>query len=403
MAFGVGAVSFVTVGIGFYGQTFLLDGLLITHGWTISSLAGASSLFFVVSAIASPLVGRRVDRDGPRLYIVVGSCLLAASLVAVAWLDRPWQLYLVYPAMAVGFTMSSAIPTSALLARWFVVLRARALAFSQSGVSLGGMLLVPFATWLIQVKGLRVATAVLGVLVLLIALPVTVWILRSRPEDHGLEPDGGRPPMREDPGLSLAAQRRHWHTREVLRTRSFWLLCLAFGGILFGQVGVLVHELVLLGERMDLERAALAFSLTPLGSAVARIAVGLVADRFDSRRIAVGLFALQALALAAFSWAPDVPTLFVVSFVFGCTIGNIFMMQSLLVGEFFGMVSFGSVYGLLQLATQVASGLGPFGLALLVERFGGYSGALEVLAVVALGAALVLCLVTPPRLPEPSL
>lgn len=397
VAAGTGAVSFVTVGIGFYGQTLLFDGLRSAYGWPIASLAGASSLFFVVSALASPIVGLRVDRDGPRRYIVVGACLLAASLVAVAWLDHPWQLYLVYPAMALGFTMSSAIPSSALIARWFVASRARAMAFSQTGVSLGGMFLVPLATWLMSTAGLRSAMLVLAGLLLAIAIPVTAGVLRSRPEDYGLEPDGGPQQGPEGKRLPLAGQRRRWETREVLRTPSFWLLCVAFSGILFAQVGVLVHELALLRERLDLATAAVAFALTPLGSAVARIAVGLVADRLDRQRLAVGLFAVQALALYAFGWAPDTASLFAVSFLFGCTIGNIFMLQALLVGEFFGMMSFGSVYGLLQLATQVASGLGPFGLALLVDYFGDYRGALGVLAGVAALSALVLSRVSPPR------
>ena len=102
-----GLVSFVTVGIGFYGQTFLLDGLRSAHGWPLAQLAGASSVFFVVSAIASPIVGWRIDRDGPTAYFIVGGCLLAASLAVVGWLDDPWQLYWVYPWMALGFTMSS--------------------------------------------------------------------------------------------------------------------------------------------------------------------------------------------------------------------------------------------------------------------------------------------------------
>ncbi|NRA01807.1 MAG: MFS transporter [Myxococcales bacterium] len=397
---GTGAVSFVSVGIGFYGQTFLFDGLRSTHGWPVASLAGASSLFFVVSALASPLVGRRMERDGPRRCIVLGACLLAGSLVAVAWLDHPWQLYLVYPGMALGFSLSSAIPSGALIARWFVALRARAMAFSQTGVSLGGMLVVPLATWLMIVAGLRTAMVVLAGLVLAIAIPVSLWVLRSSPADCGLEPDGGRQPDAQGNRLSLAGQLRVWETREVLRAPSFWLLCIAFSGIMFAQVGVLVHELALLGERMDLASAAVAFGLTPLGSALARIAVGLVADLVDRRRLAVGLFAVQALALYAFGWAPDTPSLFAVSFLFGCTIGNIFMLQSLLVGEFFGMVSFGSVFGLLQFVTQLASGLGPFGLALLVEHYGGYRGALGVLAGIALVAALVLSVASPPRRPE---
>jgi Na+(H+)/acetate symporter ActP len=91
-----------------------------------------------------------------------------------------------------------------------------------------------------------------------------------------------------------------------------------------------------------------------------------------------------------------VPALYLASLVFGFTIGNLFMLQALLVGDLFGMRSFGKVMGLLQLLTQTVSGLGPWALGLLYAGFGGYAPGLAVLAGVALVAAGVLSRVRPP-------
>ncbi|MEE8580890.1 MAG: MFS transporter [Myxococcota bacterium] len=184
-----------------------------------------------------------------------------------------------------------------------------------------------------------------------------------------------------------------------MRSRTFWLLALSFAAILFCQVGFLMHQLAFLRERMEPTAAALAISTTAGASMVARLVVGSFADRVRIQRLGVLLFLLQAGTLLGFSRAPDAASLYVASLVLGFSIGNIFMLQSLLVGELFGLSSFGTVFGMLQFTTQVSAGLGPLALGLLFERFGAYAPALLMLVAAELGAALVLSLVPSPAAP----
>jgi MFS-type transporter involved in bile tolerance (Atg22 family) len=116
----------------------------------------------------------------------------------------------------------------------------------------------------------------------------------------------------------------------------------------------------------------------------------------DKRRLALVLFLVQAGIYLLFAEVSGRAAFYAVALVFGFTIGNVFMMQSLLVGELFGLRSFGSVFGMLGLMVQPAAGLGPYAMGLLFEFFGGYEPALRVLAVLALLAASVLTRVKPP-------
>lgn len=398
----VACLSFVVVGVGFYGMAVFLDALCSERGWSRTQVSFATTLYFVTSGVAGIWVGRSVDRRGPRVSIALGSLLMALALVLVGRVEQAWQLVLVYPLLAVGFAMTSAVPTSAIVARWFVARRARALSIAMTGVSVGGIVLVPFATAVIARSGLAAATGWLAALVLAIALPLAILVLRSDPRDHGLEPDGGigadAQHAADSPHLAArrAAQERVWTPREALRTRSFWLLVLAFGGILFCQVGAAMHQLSLVRVHLDAGIASLALSTTAFGSMVARLVVGSFADRVDMRRLGVALMCLQALALVGFAAAGSALPLFAASLVFGFTIGNVFMLQSLLVGELFGMRSFATVLGLLQLVTQTTSGLGPWALGLLHAAFGGYPGGLLVLAGIAVCAAAIVSRVRPP-------
>lgn len=401
---GSSLLSFACVGIGFYGLTVFLDALRVEHAWSRASISGATALYFVIAAVVGTAVGRLVDRFGARGFIVAGALVMGAALLMIGRLEERWQLYAAYVLMSVGYAMCGGVPIAAVVTRWFVSHRARAMTFTHTGVSVGGILLVPLATWLIQERGLEVATRVLAALVVGIAVPVALLVLRFDPRDHGLEPDGGAPPQPRTPGLVPGAQGRHWRPREVLRTRAFWLLALAFAAILFCQQAMLIHQLAFLRERMDASTAALAVSTVAFGSAAARLVVGgIFADRVDKRRLGVALFLVQALALLGFTVAPSTPALFAAALVFGFTIGNIFLLQALLVGEIYGRVSFGTAYGMLQLVTQVVGSFGPLALGVLYDALGGYATGVRILAGTAVFAALVLSRVGAPRVGAPPL
>ncbi|MGH0030870.1 MAG: MFS transporter [Myxococcota bacterium] len=396
VAGAVSLVSFVVVGVGFYGLAVFLDALCSERGWDRTQVSFATTLYFVTSGIAGTWVGRSVDRHGPRVWIGAGAVVMALGLLAVGRVESAGQLALVYPLLAVGFAMTGGVPTGAIITRWFVARRARAMSIAMTGVSVGGIVLVPFMTATIARDGLPSATRLLAGLVVAIVLPMVVWVLRSDPESHGLRPDGGVAPVAGSVAPTAASQQRVWTVGQALRTPTFWLLVLAFGGILFCQVGAAMHQLSLLRRHLDAGSAALAVSTTAFGSVVARLVVGSFADRVSKRRLGAALMALQALALLGFAAADGALPLFAVSLLFGTTIGNLFMLQSLLVGELFGMRSFGTVLGALQLITQTASGMGPWALGLLHGAFGGYPQGLLVLVGIALASAVTLLRVPPP-------
>jgi len=396
VAAGACLISFACAGVGFYSQGVLLDALCNERGWSRASVSGATGLYFVVSGFAGLAVGRGVDRFGPRGFIAVGACVLALSLVAIGRVESVGMLYVWIPLMALGASLGGPVPTASIVTRWFVRLRARAMTVSQTGVSVGGILLVPLASWLIRAHGLPAAMTGLALLVVGTALPVVAFVLRTDPEKHGLVADGHADTAALARAQTADPPQRFFRTRDALRAPAFWGLMLAFGLGFFAQVGFLAHQLAWLRERIGPTEAALAVSATALGSVVGRFLVGPIADRVEKQRIGVVLFLVQAVATLAFAHAPGFATASAASFAFGMTMGNIFMMQPLLVGEFFGIAAFGSVFGTLALGTQLASGVGPWAVGVAYDRLGGYPHAFEGLAAIAVCAALVISRVRPP-------
>jgi MFS family permease len=399
VALACSLLMLVGVGVGYYGLAVFLRPLQDEHGWSNGVVSGATGLYFSVSGVTGFIVGPRVDRIGPRPFMLTGSVLLAASISLIGFVDTVWQLYAVYGALAIAFGLATSVSVNSVMTRWFVAKRAKAMSISSTGISVGGMILAPIGSKLIDIGGLELATPIMGALVLAGALPVILLVIVADPAHMGLEPDGialGDVPLLR-PGLAEEVQRRVWSRREAARTRTFWSLLVGFGLVLTAQTGFVIHQISFLEDRVGSRNtAALALSVTAFGSIVARLVVGSFADRIDKRRLTVLLFAVQASAVAGIVATENIPLTYALTLVFGFTIGNIYMMQSLLVGESFGMVSFGTVFGLISLIGQVGSGLGPLAVGLIEEATGGYGPAFVATAVSTLLAAAVIAIGTRP-------
>ena len=389
----------VVAGVGYYGLAVFLKPLQEEHGWSNSAVSGAVSMYFLTSGITAAYFGPHVDKRGPMGFMTAGFLLVGGAAMLIGFVQALWQLYAVYLLLALGFGMSSNVAVNAIMTRWFMVRRARAMSVSSTGISLGGVVFAPVTAYLIDLGGLELATPVMGLLVLAVTLPVLWGLIAFDPRQMGLHPDG------IDPAISLVqtrarmdsgSQLREWTRSQAMRTLSFWAVLLAFTMVLISQTGFVIHQVSFLEERLGSRNAAaLALSTTAFGSIVARLVVGLFADALDKRWLAAVLFAVQASAVLLVLRVDGVAATYALTLTFGFTIGNIYMMQSLLVSEIFGMVSFGAVFGIVALAGQAGSGLGPFVVGFLEDRTGSYDAPFTIAALVTYAAAFVILFARP--------
>jgi len=236
--------------------------------------------------------------------------------------------------------------------------------------------------------------------VIVAGLPMVLLVLAWDPADLGLRPDGDAEGARHAVPVSLSADRqlRRWTRSEAMRTASFWAVLIAFFLVLIAQTGYIFHQVTFLQERFgSRSEAAFTISVTALGSIVARLAVGIFADGVDRRLLSAALFVVQAACVLLIVHIENTAATWVLTLLFGFTIGNVYMMQSLLVGELFGMVSFGSVFGLVSLAGQVGAGVGPVAVGFLHDQSDGYTLPFTVTAAITLAAAVFVLGARPAR------
>jgi sugar phosphate permease len=394
-------MMYVTVGVSYYGLSLFLRPLREEHGWSNAVVSSATGTFFLVSGVASFAAGPWVDRFGPKVFLGAGIVLTAVAAAAVGFVEEIWHLYAAYSVLAIAYGLGAVVPVSTLISRWFIHNRAKATMVSSTGVSLGGATLVPIGAVLINHGGLRLAAPVLGLLVAVVALPVLLLVVSPSPSALGLEPDGGQPAV-VNRRIDEASQYRVWSRAQAARSGAFWATLTAFFLCLGAQTAVLIYQIAFLQEPDKLGSrgaAALAVTTTTIGSILARVAVSVIADRIDKRYLATVLFLLQACAIVAYLVVHGRVAIYGAALVFGFTVGNVYMAQSLLVGELFGLISFGTVYGMVSLSGQVGSAIGLIGLGRLIDRTGYTAPFLLLAGADVVAAAIVLLARHPTRGP----
>ena len=306
IALGCAAMMMVAGGVGYYGLAVFLEPLQEEHGWSNSAVSGATSMFFLIGGIMGAVVGPYVDRYGPRMFQIVGVVMTGALAMFIGGVSALWQLYLLYALIAVGNGLASAVSINAIMSRWWVRRRAKAMSISATGISLGGVILTPLGAWMVDKGGIALAAPVLGGAVLVVALPMVLWVLVFDPREMGLLPDGDRSVEEAEAAvrasgrrqLSAESQLRPWTRGEAMRTLSFWAILVGFVLVLMAQTGFVIHQIAFLEERLG-SRSAAAWTLstTALGSIIARLIVGQFADAMDKRWLTAGIFAVQGSAV----------------------------------------------------------------------------------------------------------
>jgi MFS family permease len=161
--------------------------------WSAAATSGVFSLGGLTGALCAPLLGRLLDRIGPRALFPLGGLLILMGYLTSSCANALWQLYLLYSLLAtVGENAISSFTTAAILSPWFPRNRGRMLGLADIGNSLGQVVFLPLAQWLISTIGWRDTFRIFGVLFFLLVGPAN-FLLQRRPPIQQVIARGGRP------------------------------------------------------------------------------------------------------------------------------------------------------------------------------------------------------------------
>lgn len=349
----------VASGLAFYNLSVYMNALVAAHGFPVGMVSSATALFFVASGCAGLLAGRLISRFDPRWTISLGGVTGALALLALAEVRELWQLYLVYALFGAGHAMVSLVPATTLVTRWFAEQRSVALSVASTGLSVGGVLLTPASAALIAHLGLEVAMPRLAWLWFLGIVPVTLLVVRSGPPVV-LDAKGVQQPM------------TGWHYQAAVSSHFFRRVTAAWVLAMLAQVGGIAHLFNLAATRVDTALAAKSVSLMAMASIIGRFAGGWLLLRVDTRRFALCCLLAQSASMLLLALMMQGFGILAAALLFGLTVGNLLMLQPLLLAEVYGVRDYGRIFSLSQWLTTLGVAAGPLLLGLLYDLQGGY-------------------------------
>ena len=362
-----------------------------------------------IAAIIVPLLGPWLDRHGGRGIIVVGVLMEGAGLLLSSVVQTFWQFVLVRCSLVIaGEALLGSLVINVTVAQWFVRKRGRAMGIANLGTGIAKLAIPLIAAWLFVLIGWRGTWAVFGIVAPLLVVAPALIFVRRRPEDMGLRPDGEAPRQNSE-ALPLTAQRSSnaqprsvfresvWSRSEVLRLPVFWLLVVTFGIASIGIAGLNLHIFSYVTDIGYSPVIAASFmstiALTQLGST---LVWGVLADRFDLRKVSCVQFLIQAAGLVIAIASLDIRLVYLGFFLYGTGLAGSFVLREVIWASFFGRASLGKVRGLSLFFSHLFAASGAPFFGFLHDRMGSYNISFTIFSCALFTSAFLILFAKPP-------
>lgn len=398
-AAGIQLISGALLGQAFGAYVAVLRA---EFGWSATSLSVAASLREMESGLTGPVQGWLYNRFGARRLAQAGLVIFASGFVLFGYIQTLGQFLAVFVYMAVGLSLSGYLTLTSVAVQWFERRRATALALTAAGGAIGGVL-VRATVACIEAYGWRTTTLISAAIILIVGLPLAS-LLRERPSDMGLFPDGEDPSTRpaDAPRSRHApAGTRDFTLREAVRTRAFWLVGLGHTSALFVVSALNVHLISHLKEGLghSLGFASTIALVLPLMFLFGTLLGGPFGDRFSKRWLAVGCMFAHAIAITMFAHVTSTPLILTAAVVHGLAWGLRGPQMAALRADYFGAESFATIMGVSNAVIIIGTILGPVIAGYVYDQTGSYRIGFDILAALAAAGSVFFILAPAPRRP----
>ena len=371
--------------------------------WSRSAITGALTIYAYAGAATAPLLGRLVDRYGPRPLMVLTAVVGGSATLLLSGVREIWQLYIIFALVGLGGgTAAGGVVTEATVSKWFVRLRGRALAFGTMGVGAAGVVLAPIIGAVIAISGWRTAWLVVAAVFFGLLLPFS-FLTARRPEDMGLLPDGAKSQEELQSAFKQTGIRESaysWRLKEAFRTKALWVLLAAELIVGFPAASVVVHQFsYITDEGFSTAMAAGVLSANAAAAAASRLIWGLLVERFPVRYCLSASYLGSAVGLTILLIGLNigsVPMLFVFSVVYGLNIGGHVLLTMVAIASYFGREFVGTIRGAFMAVVTSSLALGPVLISLAHDIQGTYFDAFIVMLGLFLISTVLVLFARPP-------
>ncbi|WP_251026929.1 MULTISPECIES: MFS transporter [unclassified Bacillus (in: firmicutes)] len=366
-----------------YSNSVFIDEYIKSFGWTRSEISSLYSFATLCSGILMMFMGRLVDKLGQRKMMVIVSLLLGLACFFNSFVVNTWM-------MAIGFFLirlfgqgSMTLIPNTLVPQWFIQKRGRAMSF----MALGGVASAAFFpvanAWLIRLTSWQTTWQIWGVLLIVLFAPLAFFIVRNRPEDIGLHPDG-KPIIvsknNKHSDKTMTIQDDDWTLQEAMRTRTFWAILICVGIPALVNTGITFHLLSIFGQnQLSPQLAATVLSLMAIIGFPISFISGFILERVSTNRLLIFVFVLEVLTLFLLTKMNSATLGILFGVIWGIGGGVERITLNIVWSNYFGRKYLGSISGVAMMVMVIGSACGPLPLGIGFDKFHSYNESLLLL------------------------
>lgn len=361
---------FSIVGIAFYGLPFFYDFWVQDYGWSRATVTSGNAIAKTLVGLFAFFAGWMIDRFGPRRVMLTGIVAGGVALVGLSAVTALWQFYLFYFVSAIGYICGGPLPNQVLISRWFKGARGKAMGLAYLGIGVGGMLVPQIARKLNLVFGWHQAILFLGILMIIMALPMVLFIKDNPPGEVNLHRNGeGKIPL-----------------KKILRGWPFYLLLIGSMCSIAAVSGTMQNLKLFFSFDLKFtqQMAANVISLILASSIAGRLLMGWLADKFPKKYVMLLIYAIVAGSIPLLYLAGQPGIIYLFAVIFGIGLGGDYMIIPLMAAELFGVKVLGRVMGLILTFDGLAEAYSPMLVAWLRDTGGSYANGFA--SLIVLGA-----------------
>jgi MFS family permease len=373
-----GLLGCVAIGAMFSLPVFLRP-ISRETGWSVTGVSSAMTFGFIAMALGSLIWGSLSDRFGPRVIVVTGSILLAASLVLASRATSLIEFQLMFGLLVGAATAAIFAPMMACVTGWFDTHRSLAVSLVSAGMGMAPITMSPLAARLISNHDWRTSLQIIAALVAGVMLPVA-FLVRRPPVlevDQVVASSGGGPQS----AMTRAQAVRSPQFMILLLTN--FLCCATHSGPIFHTVSYAITC------GIPIIAAVSIYSVEGLAGLGGRVAFGILGDRFGAKHILVSGLLLQAFAALAYVFVRELSAFYAVAVLFGFVYAGIMPLYAVLVRENFPLRMMGTIIGGTTMAGSFGMATGPLAGGLIYDTFGGYAWLYVGACGIGIGAFLI--------------
>ena len=411
---GIGAVVMAlgTVPL-FQGMPVWNPVLRNAFGWTAGQMSWAFAVTRIEGGILGPLEGILIERLGPRRMVAVGLPILGSGFILLSQTSELWHLYASFGIMSLGSALGGWLPMMTVMNHWFVRKKTRAMAVVMEGFAVGGIGIPLLLAWCIggadpnisERFGWSITAFGVGLTIMVLAFPLA-WLIRNRPEEVGLRPDGSKNDdhcsTESTVKATFEAELVGYSWQQAIRTRTFWLISFGHACSSIVIVSIMVHLGLLLDDRGYSLPTISAIVGTYTGvNAVFILVGGYLGDRMPIRFAAFGFSLIQSIAIVILVFKDGLGMAYLFAVILGIGFGGRTPVTTAIRGVYFGRRAFAAITGMSMVPMNVMLFAAPLFAGYMRDATGSYTIPFLVIAIICMfGSCLFLLLGNPPTFLE---